>query len=73
MKNAPLQKLLLRTQKPSQLLAATFGAMLGLSLILIAVQMYFNFRNILNAPDQGIGSQYLVVNKEISVLNSLNL
>jgi hypothetical protein len=73
MKNAPLQTLLLRTQKPSQLFAGIFGAMLGLSLILIAVQMYFNFNNILNAPDQGVGSQYLVVNKEISVLNSLNL
>jgi hypothetical protein len=42
-------------------------------LIFIAAQLFADFKTMVNSQEQSIGSQFLVVNKQVSVLNSLKL
>jgi hypothetical protein len=73
MKISTVSKIILKTQKPAQLIAALLGCLIGFLLIITSVQNYFNLNSVLSDKDQAIGSQYLVINKKVSLLNSLNL
>ena len=64
-------KIILKTNKPGLLIAAFFGSLVGFMLALIAIQNYINFQHILNDKDQIIGSQFLVLNKKVSLLNTI--
>lgn len=66
-------KIILKTNKPGLLIAAFFGSLVGFILALIAIQNYINFQHILNDKDQVIGSQFLVLNKKVSILNSIDI
>lgn len=66
-----LNRLLFSHQKPTQLLVAIFGALIGLLLLLGALQLYFDFRAVLNGNGDLSKPQYLVINKEVNLLNSL--
>ena len=68
-----ISKILYRTQKISQLTSAIFGVFLGFSLILTSSQIFTDFKNIIHDSAQAIGSQFLVINKKISLLNTLNI
>jgi hypothetical protein len=46
---------------------------LGFFLIFIAAQLFADFKTMVNSQEQSIGSQFLVVNKQVSVLNSFKL
>lgn len=66
-----LKRLLFSHQRPSQLLVAVFGALIGLLLMLAAVQLYFDFDAVLNGSSDLNKPQYLVINKEVNLLNTL--
>ena len=68
-----ISKILYRTQKISQLTSAIFGVFLGFSLILTSSQIFTDFKNIIHDSAQAIGSQFLVINKKISLLNTFNI
>jgi hypothetical protein len=66
-----LNRLLFSHQRPAQLLVAIFGALIGLLLLLGALQLYFDFRAVLNGSSDLNSAQYLVINKEVSLINTL--
>ncbi|MEO5643619.1 MAG: FtsX-like permease family protein [Bacteroidia bacterium] len=66
-----LNRLLFAHQKPAQLIVAVFGALIGLLLLLGALQLYFDFRAVLNGNSDLSKPQYLVINKEVNLLNTL--
>ncbi len=66
-----LNRLLFSHQKPAQLIVAVFGALVGLLLMLGALQLYFDFSAVLNGTGDLSKPQYLVINKEINLLNTL--
>jgi len=68
-----ISRIFIKTQKPSQLIGAIIGCFLGFFLIFIAAQLFADFKTMVNSQEQSIGSQFLVVNKQVSVLNSLKL
>ena len=68
-----ISKILYRTQKISQLTSAIFGVFLGFLLILTSSQIFTDFKNIIHDSEQAIGSQFLVINKKISLLNTFNI
>ena len=73
MKRSILSTILYRTQKPSQLLGAIIGSLLGFFLVVAAAQLFADFKTMVTSSEQAIGSQFLVVNKQVSVLNSFKL
>jgi len=73
MKNNILSSILIKTQKPNQLIGAIVGCFLGFFLIFIAAQLFADFKTMANSQEQVIGSQFLVINKPVSMLNSFKL
>ena len=73
MKNNILSSILIKTQKPNQLIGAIVGCFLGFFLIFIAAQLFADFKTMANSQEQAIGSQFLVINKQVSMLNSFKL
>ncbi len=73
MKRSLLSTILYKTQKPSQLLGAIVGSLLGFFLVVAAAQLFADFKTMVTSSEQAIGSQFLVVNKQVSVLNSFKL
>jgi hypothetical protein len=72
-RNINIQKILSSNHKPVQIGLAIFGCLIGFLLILASVQSILNFKHLFSDSKQGIGSQYMVVNKKVSVLNTLNV
>lgn len=66
-----LNRLLFSHQRPIQLLVAIFGALVGFLLLLGAVQLYFDFSAVINGSSDMSQPQYLVINKEVNLLNTL--
>lgn len=73
MKRSLLSTILYKTQKPSQLLGAIVGSLLGFFLVVAAAQLFADFKTMVTSSEQAIGSQFLVVNKQVSVFNSFKL
>jgi hypothetical protein len=68
-----IQKILTSNQKPFQIGLAMLGCLIGFFLILVSVQSIINFRYLFNESSQGIGSQFMVINKKVGLLNSFNI
>lgn len=68
-----LSSILFGTQKPSQLVGAIVGCLLGFCLLFISAQLFVDFKTMVSSQEQAIGSQFLVINKQVSVLNSIKL
>jgi len=67
-----LNKLILSKQNWWQLSLALFGTFFGLSMLLISVQFYADFNAVLHNSDNDLlGDQYLVINKGVSVINTI--
>lgn len=66
-----LRKLLFVHQKRGLLFIAVFGAFVGFLLLLGSLQLYFDFRSVLNGDSDMSKPQYLVINKEVNLLNTL--
>jgi len=73
MKRSLLSTILYKTQKPSQLIGAIVGSLLGFFLVVAAAQLFADFKTMVTSSEQAIGSQFLVVNKQVSVLNSFKI
>lgn len=65
-----LRKFIIQNQNPWQLLVAVLGAVAGLFILLLSVQMYLDFKEVLNEQKDLIGSDYIVINKEVSALST---
>lgn len=68
-----IQKILTSNQKPFQIGLAMIGCLIGFFLILVSVQSIINFQYLFNESNQGIGSQFLVINKKVGLLNTFNI
>lgn len=65
-----LRKFIIRHQNPWQLLIAVLGAISGLFILLLSVQLYLDFEKVLTEQKDLIGSDYIVINKEVSALST---
>jgi hypothetical protein len=65
-----LNRLLFTHQKPAPLIVAVFGALAGMLMLLAALQLYFDFNAVLTGTGDLSKPQYLVINKEVNLLNT---
>ncbi|MGD1847681.1 MAG: hypothetical protein ACFB10_20005 [Salibacteraceae bacterium] len=63
-----LRKVLWKNQGLGKLILASIGAFLGLFLFLFSIQFYQDIQSLL-AKDDLFGAGFLVINKEVSLLN----
>lgn len=49
------------------------GCLIGFFLILLSIQSILNFQYLFKESKQGIGSQYMVINKKVGLLNTFNI
>lgn len=66
-----LKKLLLSKQKPMQLMVVLIGSFIGFTLILTTIQMSIDIKQLFSNNSDLIGSQVLVINKPVSLANTL--
>lgn len=71
--NKQIQKILSSNHKPSQIGLAIFGCLIGFFLILASAQSIVNFKYLFSDAKQGIGSQYMVINKKVNLFSTLNI
>jgi len=67
-----LHKLLSKTQNPKQLIGGIAGTFIGVLLLSLAVQIYFEYKSLFKEPKNDFGKQYIIINKKISALNTLS-
>jgi hypothetical protein len=63
-----LKKLLKKNRNPFQIVGAALGAFIGLFLLLFALQVYFDFQQILRGSNEG--DNYVTINKPVSLMNT---
>ncbi len=63
-----LKKLFQKNRNPYQIIGAAIGAFLGLFLLLLALQIYFDFQKILRGSSDG--DNYITINKPVSLANT---
>ena len=63
-----LNKLFQKNRNPFQIIGAAIGAFLGLFLLLLALQIYFDFQKILRGSSDG--DNYITINKPVSLANT---
>ncbi|MDZ7879578.1 MAG: hypothetical protein U5L45_18010 [Saprospiraceae bacterium] len=64
-----LKKLLSQNRPPAQVIGAAIGAFIGLTLLLFALQTWFDLRHILRGASDG--DNYVTVNKPVSLANTI--
>lgn len=57
----------------AQFIFAVFGSIIGLALLLASVQFYYDIKKVLNENDDLIKPDYLIINKKVSALNTINV
>ena len=67
-KQAMLKKLFKKNRNPFQIIGAAIGAFIGLFLLLFALQVYFDFQQILKGSNEG--DNYVTINKPVSLVNT---
>lgn len=68
-----VKKIIFGNQKYSQLSLAIFGCLIGFLLILISIQSILNFQYLFSESKQGIGNQYMIINKKVTLLGTFNI
>ena len=63
-----LKKLFQKNRNPFQIIGAAVGAFLGLFLLLLSLQIYFDFQKILRGSSDG--DNYITINKPVSLANT---
>lgn len=66
-----LSQLIYRHQNYFQLALAVFGSLCGLVILLASLQAYLDFKNLLTEKTGIINPQFVIVNKKVSLLNTL--
>ena len=67
-----VNKLLWTSNKKSHFVGALLGSLLGLILLLLSIQLYTDFRQILTAGENLLQPEYLVINKRVSAFTAFN-
>jgi FtsX-like permease family len=65
-----IRRLIFTYRKPAQVTIAVVGAILGFLILLGGLQLFFDFRKMLGQENVN-QPQYLVINKEVGVLNTI--
>ncbi|HRE96909.1 MAG TPA: hypothetical protein PK637_09100, partial [Flavobacteriales bacterium] len=60
-----MRKVLLKSQRPLQLIVAMLGALAGVFMLLFSIQVYLDLSAALNAREDLLGSDYLVIQKQV--------
>lgn len=68
-----LTRILLRSQRFIQLIIAFAGAVLGAFILLLAVQLYYDMQETLIAKSDVLGSDYIVIQKEVATSDMLTM
>lgn len=68
-----LTKILLRSQSLWQLIIAFIGSFLGILILLVALQFYFDLWKTMVVKSEVLSDEYLVIQKEVSDFSSLNM
>lgn len=68
-----LSKILLRSQSTWQLIIAFLGSFLGVLILLTALQFYFDLWRTLLSKNEALSDEYLVIQKQVSDFNTLNI
>ena len=68
--NQLLRQLLGQKRPGIQMIGAFLGGCIGLLMLLGATQLYFDVNDLLNGPD-GEGQQFVQINKQVNILNTL--
>lgn len=66
-----INKLVFKHDKRSQLVFSMVGAIIGLIMILLSIQIYLDISNVLSTPSI-MGKDFLVLNKEVSMFDEGN-
>lgn len=66
-----LRRLLFQHQQAGLLTVAVVGAFFGMLMLLGALQLYLDVKQVFSSGDNLNGTQYLVINKQVNLLNSL--
>lgn len=66
-----IRGILFSRQNPIQLLMSSLGVLIGIFLILFTVQGFMDFRSVLHEKNDWLHPEYLILNKKISILSSL--
>ena len=66
-----ISRLLLRHRSILQLILAVAGALFGLIVLLASLQAYLDFKNLLVNKSDLIHPQYIIINKKVSLLNTI--
>jgi hypothetical protein len=64
-----LKKLLSQNRNPAQIIGAAVGAFIGLTLLLFALQTWFDLRQILRGSSDG--DNFVTINKPVSLANTI--
>ena len=64
-----IARLILKTQKKWQLGLAMCGAIFGLTMLLMSLQLYLDIKKIFDTQSDLVSPEYLIVNKQVSLLN----
>ncbi|MEY4573231.1 MAG: hypothetical protein RLZ10_2515 [Bacteroidota bacterium] len=67
-----IRRLILFKQSYIQLTVVLFGSLFGLLMVMSSLQIYQDIRSIVDNKKELISSQFLVVNKPVSILNTLS-
>lgn len=68
-----LSKILLRSQSLWQLVIAFTGSFLGVMILLVALQFYFDLWKTMVVKSEALSEDYLVIQKHVSDFNTLNV
>jgi hypothetical protein len=71
MSNKIVQQIIWKSQKKGVLFFASFGMFIGLFILFISIQLYFDLINITNNDKEIFQKDYIVINKKISLLNTM--
>src|SRR5574343_612403 len=67
-----IRRLILSKQSYLQLSVVVFGTLFGLLMVMSSLQLYKDIKSIVDAKKELISAQFLVVNKPVSILNTLS-
>ncbi len=67
-----IRRLILSKQSYLQLTVVMFGSLFGLLMVMSSLQLYRDIQSIIDNKKELISSQFLVVNKPVSILNTLS-
>ena len=66
-----IKKVFANNKNSGAIFLASVGSVIGLSLLFISLQLYFDFKSIMSSESKLIDSDYLIIKKQIPELSIL--